>query len=183
LALASFALAAWPLTECSAAYVLRAHRFPDLLVLRSRLDFYFATTDVEETDVQIANSLPLWSNVDHSITVELTGTEWPGVRLVGVERDWSAYRALLIDIENPGGQALPLTVRLDDEHSLKADTPCYVDLELLPHTRKRISLTLSTLPLAKSGHRIDLREMRKFSLFHEGPSELQLTVHSVRLIK
>lgn len=183
LALVSLAIAAWPLTECAAAYALRAHRFPDLLVLKSRLDFYFATTDVDDTDRRVANSLPLWSNVEHSITVELTGTEWPGVRLVGVKSDWSAYRVLLIDIENPGAQALPLTVRLDDDTSVKNDAPCYVDVELPPHTRKRVSLQLDSLPVAKSGEKIDLRQMRKFSLFHEGPSESQLTVHSVRLTK
>lgn len=183
LALASFALAAWPLTECAAAYVLRAQRFPDLLVLRSRLDFYFATTDVDETDVRLARSLPIWSNVEHSITVELTGTEWPGVRLLGVEHDWSAYRALLLDIENPGSQLLPLTVRLDDENSVKTDAPCYIDLKLPAHSRKRISLQLDTLPLAKSGQPINMHEMRKFSLFHDGPAQVQLTVHSIRLSK
>ncbi|HEU4600862.1 MAG TPA: VanZ family protein [Steroidobacteraceae bacterium] len=181
LAVLSFAVAIWPLTECAAAYALRARRFPDLVVLRSRLDFYFVTTDVDATDRRIATALPWWGYVAHPVTVELTGTEWPGVRLVGVMKDWSAYRFLTIDVENPGRKSLPLIVRLDDYLSVKTDDPYYFEFELPPHSRQSVSVLLNALPAAKSGRPINVRNMRKFSLFHDGPSDLRMTLYSVRL--
>jgi VanZ family protein len=178
----TFTFAAWPLTECTAAYALRAHRFPSLLAVETRLDLYFVTTGDPAQDRRLTEQWPLWSSTAGPLSVELSGSAWPGLHLREVERDWSLYKAVSVDVENPGRRSLALVMRLDDRSSVQEDDPFYFDLKLPPHTRQIVKVELDGLSRPKSGKALDLHDMRALVLFHDGPVTQTMTLHEIKLI-
>jgi len=98
----------------------------------------------------------------HSLRVPIRLTQWPGVRLLCADQDWSSWRTLVFDLYNDG-PPFTLALRIDDTHS-----DAYIDRfnAALP---VRTGANTVRIPLPEVARAIDLRAVRRLVFYELQP--------------
>jgi len=171
-ALASVAFYVTPLVRMGVAYVHRNGQFPVLADFSSPVE-------------------PFWtvgygtnrSRKGDALEVEFVGGPWPGVSLHEPIADWSRYRTLLIDVENPDSEKLDVTVRVHD----RGHWQIYSDrfnrhFELAPGERRTLRIALADVARAPKGRRMNMREISNIALFRDTPGGARhMRIYTLRL--
>ena len=121
LLLLGFALVIWPLIplgKVSAAYLERSQLLPVLVNFDSRFsDMFFRVQNAEIRKVRrsIGNSF--------SAEIFLEDGPWPGIIFSDLWPHWEPYSTLVIEIENPDSDVLPINIRVHDRTHRDGDQP------------------------------------------------------------
>ena len=113
------ALIVWPLlplAKVSAAYLERNQSLPALVNFDSRFgDLFFRAQNatINKARRAIANS--------YSMEVSLEDGPWPGLIFHDLWPNWEPYSALVIGIENPETDVLPVNIRVHDRAHRNGD--------------------------------------------------------------
>jgi hypothetical protein len=161
-----------PPLHAAAAYALRAASFPQLVQFRVPLDHYFV--EARGTSIERTPLPEPWSR-DRStpaLRVRLERKKWPGVALVEPVRDWRGYRALTLDLVNPGDRPLELTLRiLDRQHDWRFEDRYNGRLWLPPRSRQGFTIPLEAIANAPDRRRMDLAQIADLLIFRTGGAE------------
>jgi VanZ family protein len=178
---AGIALALWilaPSAWAGAAYLNRAWRYPVLYTPDTPLDEYFVRTGDR---APAATPLPApWARPggEPTLHVPLLSRPYAGVALEEPSPDWRGYRALAVDVVNPGPVPLELHVRVHDRgHDWRYADRYNGQYTIAPATRQLIEIPLGTIENAPRGRRLDLAHIANVGLFRAGdggPRELLL---------
>ncbi len=162
----SLFVAATPLAQMLLDYRARAALFPVLFDAVAPRALAFIEPSGDHTDnTDTARSFP------PGLSVPLQRGPWPGVTLAEPVRDWHGWRALSIELVNPGDTALPLVVRVNDRaHDNRFEDRFNRDIMLGPHSRQRFEFPIADIEAAPQGRRMDLGQIDKLVVFHAGPA-------------
>ena len=173
LALMGIALLAWharPAVETIAAYRHRADLHPTLAEFNGPVDLYFVRARASR--VQIGPLPAPWATAPQSaLHVVFSEERWPGVDFFEPVPDWTIYRTLVLDLVNPTGVELGVTLRVHDAHHNNE----YADrfnraFALAPRSRRAIRIPLEEIASAPQGRRMDLKQVADFHLFRSHDS-------------
>jgi len=161
-----------PLVRMSVAYVHRNGQFPVLADFRSPIEAFwtvgYGTNRVLKGD---------------ALEVEFVGGPWPGVSLHEPVSDWSAYRTLLIDVENPDTLKLELTVRINDHGHWQIYSDRFNrHYELGPGERRTLRIDLRDIERAPKSRLMNMRQISNIALFRATPgSARRMRIYTLRL--
>jgi hypothetical protein len=156
-ALACVAFYVTPLVRMSVAYVHRNGQFPVIADFRSPIDQFWT--------VGYGTNRSLRGD---ALEVEFVGGPWPGVSLHEPVPDWSGYRTLLIDVENPDTVKLGLTVRVHDRgHWREYSDRFNRHYELAAGERRTLRIDLGEVARAPKGRLMDMRQISNVALFRD----------------
>lgn len=161
-----------PLVRMTVAYVHRNGQFPVLADFRSPIEM--AWTVGYGVDRAIAGG---------ALEVEFVRGRFPGVSLHEPVSDWSAYRTLLIDVENPDDADLGLTVRIHDlGHWQNYSDRFNRHFDLAAGERRTLRIDLGEVARAPKGRVLNLRQISDIRLFRDDPDgAVRLRIYSLRL--
>lgn len=171
-ALASVAFYVTPLVRMGVAYVHRNGQFPVLADFRSPVEPFwtvgYGTNRARKGD---------------ALEVEFVGGPWPGVSLHEPVADWSGYRTLLIDVENPDDEKLEITVRVHDRgHWQNYSDRFNRHYELAAGERRTLKIDLEDVARAPKGRRMDMRQISNIALFRDTPAGARrMRIYTLRL--
>ena len=177
------ALIIWPLlplAKVSAAYLERNQFLPALTSFDSRFgDMLFRMQNAEIRKVRraIGNS--------HSAEISLHDNPWPGIIFHDLWPNWEPYSALVIEIENPEAESLPINIRVHDRAHRHSDQP-YGDrfnrsIDLMPGTQT-IRITLADIQSAPAGRQMRMTEIDGLVIFcTQKESGRRFVLHDIRL--
>ena len=161
-----------PLVRMSVAYMHRNAQFPVLADFGSPMD----------------ESWMVDFGTDHSLdrgalAVLFARGRWPGVSLREPVPDWSAYRTLLIDVENPDTVKLGFTVRVHDRgHWREYSDRFNRHFELAAGERRTLRIDLADVARAPKGRLMDLRQVADVTLLRDSPQGSRLLrIYALRL--
>jgi hypothetical protein len=161
-----------PLVRMGVAYAHRNGQFPVLADFRSPVEPFwtvgYGTNRVRKGD---------------ALEVEFVGGPWPGVSLHEPVADWSAYRTLLIDVENPDAEKLELTVRVHDRGHFQIYSDRFNrHFELAAGERRMLRIDLEDVARAPKGRRMDMRQISNIALFRDTPGGARrMRIYTLRL--
>lgn len=162
-----------PILWATAAYAHRNAQFPVLIDGGSRLDLFFLA--------------PLGTTIGRApagtVRIEFRAQAWPGVLLVEPRRNWTRFRTLVVDLENPNDAVLPIGLRVHDRaHNSAYSDRFNQEFALAPHTRSALRVSLAAIESAPRGRRLDLQRIAGVAVFRLRSDAPQvLLLHSIRL--
>lgn len=171
-ALACVAFYVAPLVRMTVAYVHRNGQFPVLADFRSPMDELwmvgYGTERALESD---------------ALVVEFARGRWPGVSLREPVPDWSGYRTLLIDVENPETAPLGLTVRVHDRgHWRDYSDRFNRHYELAAGERRTLRIELREVERAPRGRLMDMRQIADVTLLRDAvEGSRRVRIYTLRL--
>ena len=120
---------------------------------------------------------------DDALEVEFVGGPWPGVSLHEPVPDWSGYRTLLIDVENPGAVKLEFTVRVHDRgHWQNYSDRFNRHFELAAGERRTLRIDLGEVARAPKGRVMDMHQISNIALFRDTPGGApRMRIYTLRL--
>jgi VanZ family protein len=161
-----------PLVRMSVAYVHRNGQFPVLADFRSGIELFWIVGYGVNRSIE-----------RDALDIEFVSGRFPGVALHEPVADWTAYRTLLVDVENPDVMKLPLTVRVHD----RGHGDRYIDLfnrhfELAAGERRMLRIELADIERAPKGRLMNMRHISDIRLFRDDPAGAgRLRIYSLRL--
>lgn len=120
-----------------------------------------------------------------SLKVELyPPAEYPGLKFVGLKGQWKGARYLLLDIFNPTGKDLTMTIRIDD----RPGHPPYEDRVnhrvVLKPGQNTVVLDLAKLRTSGTDRALEPKNVHRFLLFANRPKgPITIFVDNIRLCK
>jgi VanZ family protein len=171
-ALGCLAFYVTPLVRMTVAYVHRNGQFPVLADFRSPIEpFWTVGYGTNRTRERGA------------LEVEFVGGPWPGVSWHEPIPDWSAYRTLLIDVENPDATKLGITVRVHDRgHWQNYRDRFNRHFELAAGERRTLRIELADVARAPKGRLMNLRQISNIALFRDAPEgSRRMRIYTLRL--
>jgi hypothetical protein len=161
-----------PLVAMTRAYLHRNGQFPVLADFHSRTELYWTMSLGARREI-----------VDDSLDVEFIADEFPGVSFHEPVADWSAYKVLVLDLENPDPQVLHLGVRVHDiEHNRQFVDRFNRRIDLAAGERRTLRITLEDIRKGPRNRLIDLRQISDITLFRgENAGSKRLVIHTIRL--
>lgn len=146
-----------PLVRMSVAYLHRNGQFPVLADFRSPIEEFwtvgYGTNRTLEGD---------------AVEVEFVRGPWPGVSLHEPVPDWTAYKTLLIDVENPDTVELGFTVRVHDfGHWRDYSDRFNRHFDLAPGERRTLRITLADVQRGPKGRLMDMRHISNVAVFRD----------------
>ena len=146
------------------------------------------------TNQAVASPLPA------GVSVTFKVADWPGIYVQTAQpEDWSGYDALSLDVENPGGEAVEINVRVDDAPDSDGRRNCaYGHATIAAGRRARFLCPVGRQPMdfgirafpppegavwmASGGERIDRKHVYKWLVFLSSPvTEHTLVLRGARL--
>jgi hypothetical protein len=171
-ALACLTFYVTPLVRMGVAYAHRNGQFPVLADFGSPMD-------------------ELWMvdyGTDHSLdggalAVDFVRGRWPGVSLREPVPDWSSYRTLLIDVENPDAIKLGFTVRVHDRgHWREYSDRFNRRFELAAGERRTLRIDLGEVARAPKGRLMDMRQIADVTMLRDAKDGGRLLrIYTLRL--
>ena len=163
-----------PLLATLAAYHERDRRLPVLLdpAIGPSLAFAEIRADARQSSRGIVRVPQPWNEGDTELAIDvpLEHSRWPGLTLREPSPDWRGYRALMLDLVNPGERPLELGLRVDDVDSGNAYEQRYNGSFTLPaRTRRQVEVTLEQIAAGPRHRHLDLARIRQVIVFHDGP--------------
>lgn len=173
LALLALGIVSWPLVEATRAYRHRQAIAPRLLDPDAAVGRYF----LQRRAIRFA------PDPDGGWRVTPARSQWPGLTVDEVLPDWSAYRALAIEVRNPGDRPLTLLLRIDDEYAHRRYSDRYNgSITLAPHQRSTWRIPLARLSHRTAGRNLELTHMRRVILYQDSPGLADpYVLHDLRL--
>jgi hypothetical protein len=161
-----------PLVRMSVAYVHRNGQFPVLADFRSPMDELWMVGYGTERALD-----------GDALVVEFARGRWPGVSLREPVPDWSAYRTLLIDVENPDTLKLGFTVRVHDRgHWRDYSDRFNRHFELAGGERRTLRIDLGEVARAPRGRLMDMRQIADVTLLRDAlDGSRRLRLYTLRL--
>jgi VanZ family protein len=161
-----------PLVRMAAAYVHRNGQFPVLADYRSPAELAWIVGDGINRSIE-----------RDALEVEFVRKRYPYVSLHEPVPDWSAFKTLLIDVENPDTVGLGVTVRVHDfGHSSEYGDRFNRHYELAAGERRTLRIILGELEHAPKGRLMNMRHISDIRLFRDTPDGARrLRIYSLRL--
>jgi len=161
-----------PLVRMTVAYVHRNGQFPVIADYRSPIEQLWTVGYGVERSLD-----------RDALEIVFVRGRFPGVRLNEPVGDWSAYRTLLIDVENPDAAPLGFSVRVHDRGRGETYTDRYNRLfQLAAGERRTLRIPLEEVARAPRGRVMDMRHISDIRLFRDGPGGSQrLRIYTLRL--
>jgi VanZ family protein len=157
------------------AWIDRTQRFPVLFDASFSQWWTMTESMAGEQDVDIRVR-------DGALHVRLLGGERPGVAVTKFTADWRAYEALVVDLENPGTQELPLVLHVRDWRTNFDDGDRFLTRRTLrPGERTKLRYTLSEIESGPADRRMRMNELLNIAIYRAGDGADELVVHSIRL--
>jgi VanZ family protein len=169
-----------PLASVSSAYWERYEQLPSIAPLGSEESRIFY--NLNNAQVQFVRAGEP-GRIAHRITFGAAGSS--SINFHDPWSDWRAYQVLVLDVDNPGDEPLPLTIRVHDEAHLRGDQP-HEDrfnrlLELAPG-RNSIRIDLADVEQAPTGRDMDMGHIDGVVLFGTAKEAgRRFIIHDLRL--
>lgn len=169
-----------PLANVSAAYLERNQLLPELVSFDATFgDMFF--------HVQNAEILRVRRSVGNAFSAEVSLDDgpWPGIIFHDLWPNWEPYSTLVVELENPGTESLPLNIRVHDRTHRNGDQP-YDDrfnlsVDLAPGFQS-IRIALTDLQSAPTGRQMDMTEIDGLVVFAtQQEAGRKFVLHVVRL--
>lgn len=161
-----------PIVTMTRAYLHRNGQFPVLADFHSRAEMYWT--------MNLGTGREIVGDV---LVVHFMAKDFPGVSFHEPVPDWTAWKALLIDVENPGSKPLDLGVRIHDRrHNHQYHDRFNRNFVLAAGERKLLRIALEDVLHGPRSRLMDMRQISDITLFRiepDGPR--QLRVHGMRL--
>ncbi len=177
--LAAFAIAAAcivaymaPLVRMTRAYLHRNAQFPVLADFRKDLEtFWVVGYGVNR------------AQVGDALEVVFQSDQFPGVSLHEPVADWSRFRTLILDVENPDPLALRLTVRVHDlKHNRQFADRFNRSFELRAGERREIRIPLEDIRRGPRQRLMDMSQISDITLFRsDNQGSRRLRIYTLRL--
>jgi VanZ family protein len=161
-----------PLVRMTIAYMHRNGQFPVLADYRSSIDLSW--TVGYGTDRSLDRD---------ALEVVFVGRPWPGMSLYEPVADWSSYKTLVIDLENPDTMKLSLTVRVHDHgHWQYYSDRFNRHFDLAAGERRTLRIPLSEIERAPKGRLMNMRHISNIAVFRDAPDGAgRMRVYTLRL--
>lgn len=174
-ALVAASLALLPLWTQLAAARERATQWPVLLDGSSR----YAGLNVERHAAQ-------WDRASTYWRLQFFSGQWPGVYFYGLKSDWRGYRALVLELENPTRQPVPISLSLRDRgHGKTYDDRFNASSVIAPGSRALLRFALADIAAAPQQRQLRLDDVASLTLFRGGEPDREsggeIRVYSIRL--
>jgi len=161
-----------PLVRMSVAYVHRNGQFPVLADFRSPVEMLWTVGYGVNRSID-----------GGALEVEFLRGRFPGVSLHEPVADWTAYRTLLIDVENPDTVKLGLTVRVHDLGHWQVYSDRFNrHFELGAGERRTLRIDLGEVARAPRTRVMNMRHISDIRLFRDTPEGARrLRIYSLQL--
>ena len=161
-----------PLVAMTRAYLHRNGQFPVLADFHSRAELYWTMSLGARREI-----------VGDSLDVEFVADDFPGVSFHEPVPDWSSYKVLSMDLENPGDEILHLGVRVHDlRHNRQFIDRFNRRVDLAARERRVLRIPLEDIRKGPRNRLIDLQQISDITLFRgEKTGSRSLRIHSMRL--
>jgi hypothetical protein len=167
-----------PLATALVAYAHRARNFPVLFTPARPIDLYF----VESGRQTLALSASASDAASRTLRVGLHDQPYAGIALNEPSPDWRGFRALRVDVSNPGAEPLNFNVRVDDEsHGQRIDDRYNGSFPIAARSRRIVEIPLASIEAAPRGRRLDLARIAKVVLFRAGAAPDEFDLNGVTL--
>ncbi len=161
-----------PIVTMARAYVHRNGQFPVIAD--------FSVNDEREWLVGYGINR---SVVRGALNIEFHADEFPGISLHEPVPDWTKYRTLALDVENPDADPLVLTVRVHDRGHGKYFNDRYNrSFDLAPQERRTLRIPLDEIRRGPRDRLMNLQQISDITMFRGSRAGSQhLRIYSVRL--
>jgi hypothetical protein len=161
-----------PLVRMTIAYAHRNAQFPVLVDFRSPID----------QDWMVGYGTNRFLRGD-ALEVDFARSPWPGVSLREPVPDWSTYRTLLIDVENPDAVELKFTVRVHDRgHWRDYSDRFNRRVVLAARERRTLRIDLAEVRRAPKGRLMDMHQVSNITLLRDArDGRRRLRLYAMRL--
>ena len=121
--------------------------------------------------------------LDDSLAVEFVADDFPGVSLYEPAPDWSGFKTLVLDVQNPARESLKLGVRVHDfKHKFQYGDRYNGHFDLAAGERRTLRISLEEIRHAPRTRLMDMRRISDITLFRGAPiGSRQLRVFKVSL--
>ena len=161
-----------PLVRMTAAYVHRNSQFPVLADFRSGIEIDWTASYGVNRIIR-----------RDALEVQFARGRFPGFSLHEPVPDWSAYKTLVIDIENPEDVALGITVRVHDRgHGDRYADRFNRHFDLAPRERRTLRIALSDVEKGPKSRLMNMRHISDIRLFRDNRNGAKrLWIHCLQL--
>ncbi len=161
-----------PIVTMTRAYMHRNGQFPVLASFHSRVELYWTLSIGVRREIR-----------DDALDVEFVAGGNPGIAFHEPVPDWTAYRTLVLDVQNPATEPLNLGVRVHDRrHNRQFNDRYNRRFELAPGERRTLRISLEEIQRGPRNRRMDLTRISDITLFKgEKTGSRQLRIHAIRL--
>jgi hypothetical protein len=169
-----------PVFDAGMSAYQRQSQFPELVTWR-KLSGYRVLTATEASGM--VTSLPAeWRRTADELALyvqphatqpvvdpDTAPESFPGVTMEELWPQWSDHRVLIIDIVNPNGADLLLTLRINDrQHNNRFADRFNRRVQIAPHQRAEIVIPLTDIARGPEQRAMDLSAIAKLMLFQDG---------------
>ena len=161
-----------PLVNMTRAYLHRNGQFPVIANFRSEAELSWVV------GYGVNRSL-----VRDALDVEFWADEFPGVSLFEPVPDWSGYRTLVVDVENPDADPLVFTIRVHDRgHGKFFNDRFNRGFDLAPMERRTFRIALEEIQRGPKQRLMDMRQISDITVFRgTRAGSRHMRLYSVRL--
>ncbi len=161
-----------PLARMARAYVHRDGQFPVLADFRSSNELFWVVGYGVNRDI-----------VRDALDIEFSADDFPGVSLHEPVPDWSNYRTLAIDVENPDADALFLMVRVHDRGRGRFFNDRFNRrFDLAGRERRTIRIPIEDIRSGPRGRLMNMTHISDITLFRgDRAGSRHLRIYSLRL--
>jgi VanZ family protein len=161
-----------PIVAMTRAYLHRNGQFPVLADFHSRAELYWTMSLGARREI-----------VADSLDVKFVADDFPGVSFHEPVPDWSAYKTLVLDLENPDAEVLHLGVRVHDlGHNRQFVDRFNRRVDIAARERRTLRIPLEDIRNGPRNRLIDLRKISDITLFRgEKMGSRSLVIHTIRL--
>lgn len=161
-----------PIVNMTRAYVYRNAQFPVLASFDSRVErFWFIDHGVK------------YKIRDGKVDVIFEANEFPGVSFHEPVPDWSRFKVLSIDVENPGSEPLGMTVRVHDVgHGREYADRFNRKFTIAPGERRTLEIALEDVRRAPRNRLMNMTQISNVTVFRSRPEGSdRMRLHDIRL--
>jgi len=169
---ASFAIYVAPIVTMTRAYLHRHGEFPVLADFDSPIELTWTIGFGARREI-----------IDDALSVEFVAEDFPGVALYEPVPDWTGFKTLVIDVQNPAAELLKLSVRVHDlSHKFQYNDRYNGHFDLAAGERRTLRISLEDIRHAPRTRLMDMRRISDITLFRGAPiGSRQLRVFKVSL--
>ena len=171
IALAGVTTIAWQPLQAARAYAHQAAEFPTIAAFRGPRDLAFVES--QGTSAEIVELPVPWSQRagEHALRIRYVDQQPRAVQVVEPSRDWRGYSAVAVDLTNPTGAELRLTLRIfDASHRMDYRDRFNLPIAVPPRTRATVRVTLDAVESSPMSRRMDLSRIADVMIFGQ-PSD------------
>jgi hypothetical protein len=171
-AVACIAVYLAPIVTMTRAYLHRNGQFPVLASFHSPQELYWTLSFGVRREI-----------VNDALEVEFVAEDTPGIAFHEPVPDWTKFRTLVIDVQNPAATPLNLGVRVHDRrHNRRFNDRFNRRFDIAPGERRTLRISLEDVRHGPRSRLMDLKRISDITLFKgEKNGSRQLRIHAIRL--